>query len=278
MLEPALALAVCAREGPLDVAEQLAFQNVFAQRRTVQGHKRLVLARAVQVDGPGHQLLAGSALARDQHRGARRGDLLQLVDDLLHLRRVAHHALEAEPFVELLLELDVGPHQALGLRGLVDHRAQLADIERLGQVRRGAGLHGGDGRLDRAVAGEDHHLGIRQFLLGFLKDLDAADAVHDQVGQHDVELLLLDQAQSFPAAGGDHALVAHALEALGHGLRVRLVVVDYQNSYGLFHVGSWAGSRSMGRTRPVQPVSPIRTTWRGRCAARRNQAEAGVAV
>ena len=40
------------------------------------GHERLVLARAVLVDGLGDQLLAGAGLALDQHAGVGRGDPL----------------------------------------------------------------------------------------------------------------------------------------------------------------------------------------------------------
>ena len=55
-------------ERPLDVAEQLALQDVLAQGGAVQRHERLVLARAVLVDGLGDQLLAGAGLALDQAR------------------------------------------------------------------------------------------------------------------------------------------------------------------------------------------------------------------
>ncbi len=82
------------------------------------------------------------------------------------------------------------------LRRLVHDRAQLADIERLGQIGRRAGLHGGDGRLDRAVAGEDDHLGVGQFALGLGQDLQPTDAFHDQVGDDDIERLFLDQPQA----------------------------------------------------------------------------------
>ena len=44
VLEPALAVAVGAGERPLDVAEELALQDVLAERGAVQGDERLVLA------------------------------------------------------------------------------------------------------------------------------------------------------------------------------------------------------------------------------------------
>ena len=135
VLEPALPLAVGAGEGPLDVAEQLALQDVLAEGRAVQRDERLVPPRAVVVQGLGHELLARAALARDQDRGRGRRDLAEPGDDRVHLRRVADDPLEAELLVELPLELDVRSRQPLRLRRLVDDGAQLADVERLGQVR-----------------------------------------------------------------------------------------------------------------------------------------------
>ena len=67
VLELADAVGRGVGEGPLDVAEQLALQNVLAQGGAVQGHEGLVLPRAVLVDGLGDQLLAGAGLALDQH-------------------------------------------------------------------------------------------------------------------------------------------------------------------------------------------------------------------
>jgi len=188
------------------------------------------------VQGLGGEFLAGAALAGDEHRGAGRGDLAELGDDGVHGRRVADDALEAEPLVELALELGIGAGQALGLGALLDDGAQLVDIQGLGQVGRGPGLHGTDGRLDGEVlAGEDHDLGLGQLALGLGQDLQAADAVHDQVGQDDVEVLLLDQPQGIAAGGGHDALVADALQALGHGLGVRLVIVNDQDADLRFH-------------------------------------------
>ena len=170
-----------------------------------------------------------------EHRGGGRRDLAELGHDRVHGRRVADDPLEAELLVELLLQLDVGALEPLRLRRLVGHGSQLVDIERLGQVGRGAGLHGGDGRLDRAVAGQDHDLGVGKLALGLGQDLEPADPVHDQVGDDDVEDLLFDQPQALAAAGGDDAVVADPLETLGHGRGVRFVVVDHQDADLLVH-------------------------------------------
>ena len=121
------------------------------------------------------------------------------------------------------------------LRRLVGDRSQLVDIERFGQISRGPGLHGGDGRLDRAMAGEDHDFGVRQLPFGLGQDLEPANPLHDQVGDDDVEVVFFDEPESLAAAGGHDAIVANAFEALGHRRGVRFVVVDHQDADLLVH-------------------------------------------
>ena len=139
-------------ERPADVAEQLALENVLAQRRAVERHERLLLPRAVLVDRLGDQLLAGAGLALDQHGGVGRRDPLQPVDHVVHLRAVADDPLEAELLVEPAIQLGVRPPQVLVARRVLDHRPQLLQIERLEQIVERPLLHRLDGRLDRAVA------------------------------------------------------------------------------------------------------------------------------
>ena len=71
-LEAADLVADGAGERALDVAEQLAFQQSRRQGGAVDLDEGLAGPRAVLVDGPGQQLLAGAALAADQH-GRRAG-------------------------------------------------------------------------------------------------------------------------------------------------------------------------------------------------------------
>ena len=58
---------------------------------------------------------------------------------------------------------------------------------------------------------------------------------HPQVGEHDVELAVLELGRPGLAAGGDGAGVAVALQALGDGLGEVLVVVDHQHPQGFAH-------------------------------------------
>ena len=93
-LELALLLLAGAGERALLVAEQLRFEQRLGQRRAGDRHERLRGAVAGVVDGARDQLLAGAALALDQHRAAQAGDLVRQVQDLVHLRVLADHVVE----------------------------------------------------------------------------------------------------------------------------------------------------------------------------------------
>ena len=62
------------------MAAQLILMNGLSRRR------------AALVQRGGDQLLAGAALAGDEHRGGRVGDLVDDLVDVLHLRRLADDA------------------------------------------------------------------------------------------------------------------------------------------------------------------------------------------
>ena len=89
LLELADPLAVGPGERALLVAEQLALQQALRDGRAVDRQERLVGPLAVLVDGPGDQLLAGAALAEDQHRHVLRGDPADRLVHLLHRRAAA---------------------------------------------------------------------------------------------------------------------------------------------------------------------------------------------
>src|SRR5690606_36096431 len=83
-LETADAPLVRAGERALLVAEQLALEQRLGDRRAVHDDEGRRAARAELVHGARHELLAGAALARDQHVGARAGYALDRAIDGAH--------------------------------------------------------------------------------------------------------------------------------------------------------------------------------------------------
>ena len=75
--------------------EQLALQQRLGHGRAVEGHEGTGAPPAAVVQGAGHQVLAGAALAGDQHRGVRGGGPLDEVAHLAHHRALAQDLAKA---------------------------------------------------------------------------------------------------------------------------------------------------------------------------------------
>src|SRR5260370_6773817 len=73
------------------VPEQLAFEKRFRQRGAIQGHKGLILARAILMNGASGEFLSRATLAVNQDGGFTGGDLLNELVDLAHARTLADH-------------------------------------------------------------------------------------------------------------------------------------------------------------------------------------------
>ena len=162
------------------MAEQFRFDEIFRDGGHVEGDEVLVGARAVLVQGVGDQLLAGAALAVDQHRdaGARQPDG---AEHLLHGRRLADDLraagrilLACLAFGALLLEVILGAaHQGY----------RLVDVERFGQVFEGTALVGVDRAVEIRVGGHDDDGQIGLAAMDLLKQAEAVDAGHADIGE-----------------------------------------------------------------------------------------------
>ena len=118
-LETADARVDGAGERALHVAEQLRFRQPLGNRGGVEGNEPLVGARAVMVNGPRDELLAGARFALDQHGAVHRGDQLERREQLLHRAVAADDVVEPETVAQLHPQLGVLlPQAPLVDRGL----------------------------------------------------------------------------------------------------------------------------------------------------------------
>ena len=120
------------------MAEQLGFEQIVGDRGAVHRDEGLVLAQRLLMQVLRDHLLAGAALAGDQHRRIRACDLVGELDDALH-RRIA-------PDQARLVAGDGGEHGGDQLR-----------IGRQRHVFARAGLDRGDGgtSIGRGAAGDE---------------------------------------------------------------------------------------------------------------------------
>ena len=174
-----------AGERALLVAEQLGLEQRLRNRRAVDRDERAVGARAERVQRPREQLLAGAALAFEQHGRVGRRGAVQRQRHLLQLRILADDLRRAAPLRELLLQEDVLGRQAPLRERALDHQQQMIGIDRLGEEVERAFLHRRDGVLDAAERGhdDDRQLGIE--LLRRAQHAEAVAVGQPQIGQHD---------------------------------------------------------------------------------------------
>ena len=99
------AMADRAGEGAPHVAEQLGLEQLLGDRAAVDGHEQALGAPAVVVDRAGDQLLAGAALAGDQHGAVRcRATLATTSRTRRSARALADDVLEAVLRAQLALQ------------------------------------------------------------------------------------------------------------------------------------------------------------------------------
>src|SRR3990170_8057497 len=178
-------------ERPLLVAEQLALDEGLRDRGAAQRYKRSLPARAVPVDGPGDELLPGPALPDEQDGGVAAGDLLDLLEDLLHAKVAAHNPFDAKTLLQLLSQKPILLAQLDTLKGPPDSEQNLFPLDRLGQVVEGAPLQRLLGRIHRSIRGHQDDQGGRVVPRQPLHQGEAIGPRHPQIGQDHVERLFL---------------------------------------------------------------------------------------
>ncbi len=111
----------------------------------VDRHEGLVLRGLRVVEGARHQLLAGAALAGDEHARGGGAHARDHREDLLHRLRLADEVVEARLAIHLLLEAGQLRAQAALAERPLHGEEQLLDLEGLGDVLVGAEPHRADG-------------------------------------------------------------------------------------------------------------------------------------
>ena len=151
-----------AGERALLVAEQLGLEQVLGDRRAVDRDERPVGARAERVQRAREQLLAGAALAFEQHRRVGRRRAVQRQRHLLqrrHRRRrsaARRGAARAPPSAACSRS-----RSRRCVERALDHQQQMIGIDRLGEEVERAFLHRRDRVLDAAERGHDDHRQLR---------------------------------------------------------------------------------------------------------------------
>src|SRR5213079_1080257 len=140
-LEESLLVGDRAGEGTLAMAEELAAQQRLGELTAVLRYEEPLPARALVVDRPGQQILAGASGSLEENRHRRVGNPLREGQHVPHRRPPPDQALEATTPRVAALQVAILARQALVLAREREHlesphqrHSELAGIPRLGDV------------------------------------------------------------------------------------------------------------------------------------------------
>ena len=233
-----------ARERAPRVAEELRFDQVLGQRRAVDLDPRAVSPVALLVERVREELLAGAALAHDEHIGVgvrHRRDRLQ---HALDTRRAAEDFGVGDLVAEPAFEVGVLADQLPVLERVLEEAQELVRLERLLEdVKRAGTLRGFHRLAYRTVRGDDEHFERRIASLQLSGELQPVAVGQHQIHDGGVRVALDEGAQRLPHASGGAHTVAFALERHAKAVGDRLLVVDDENRVSAFHCNGDLGGR-----------------------------------
>ncbi len=218
-----------AGEGALLVAEQLVLEEVLGDRRAVDRDERPLRPRRELVQGAGEQLLAGAALAEQQHGRVARRRALERQHGVLERGVLAEHARQAETLLVVVLEQHELGEQPPPLDRAVEEEQQVVGVDGLREEVGGAVLHRPHGLLDGAERGHHDDRGLGVGLERRVEHVEAAPRRQLQVGEDDEVALAREPAARLVRVGRLVDAVAARLEGLAQHRAKRLLVLDDQD-------------------------------------------------
>ncbi len=211
------------------VAEQLALEQRAGDRRAVHRHERPVAPLAQRMQRAREQLLAGAALAGEEHggvggggaaqRGQRAPDRLVLADDL------GHAAAAPQLFLE---EQVLGGQAPLG-EGAADDQAEVVGIDRLGEEVERALAHRPHDVGDRAVGGQQDDGHLRVAGLGGPQHAEPVAARQLQIGEDQRRTVALQHLDGVRLVRRLEDAMTGDLEREPQHLPQRIAVFDQQD-------------------------------------------------
>ena len=154
------------------------------------------------MDGPRDQLFSRSAFAQDQHGIGVLAHFLDQPVHALHLGREPDETRESGARAKLLAQDAVLLRDFERAHDAVEFASELGNVKRLCDVVGRAHARRLDGAFDRAVLRQDHDRRLRIQIANSLEQLDAAQFGDAQVGEDDVDRILIENFERFLGGGG----------------------------------------------------------------------------
>ncbi len=123
----------------------------------------------------------------------------------------------------------ISPCQRFDLEGALDRHFEALGRRRLDDEVDGAGAHGVDGGIDRAVRGLHDDRGNARLAVELVEHVHAVDAGHDKVEQHEGDIAALgsfEDLQGLLAEPGGLGIEAEALDGFFEDAALGGIVID----------------------------------------------------
>jgi hypothetical protein len=217
-------------EGSANVSEEFAFDETFGKGRAVHRNERPARTRSREVKGPCHELLAGSALARNQNTGIAVGHGSDQRKDLAHGIAGADHLTEGTGSIDGSTKLTVFLLEHAPFEGASERKQHGVAFERLGDVVERAGLHGFNRRIDAAEGRHQDDRGTGADLTDLANQLDPGTTRHTDVREHHIEIPVAQLLQRRLRIGGSARCVPGVFEQSNQHVAHGEVVIDDQHA------------------------------------------------
>src|SRR5271155_5399564 len=154
LFEEATPVASGVGKRTLLVPEKLRFEESLRDRPAIDRDEGAATAGA-RINGTRYQFLSRAALTRDEHGGAKIGDLRDRVKDVDHRLALTKDGLELAFLLNLLLEGSILSTQGFSLLCFSQREDDLIRLERFAHVVVRAGFHRLDCEIHVAVGAHD---------------------------------------------------------------------------------------------------------------------------
>ena len=214
------------------------------------------------MDRVGDDLLAGTALALDQHVAL---VVLQALDhsaQRARLRRAPHQLWAPATSPELLLELLVAGHEPAPIDGLANRGANpVGIVEGLLEVVERPTAHASHGAFDAGVAGHDDDLDLGPGCLHLIENVEAVRRAEEEIEQDHIESRIVEgRAHLIGARSREHPVTLGPENPLECPKQKRLVVHEEHHSARVMGTHLPLRRRFPGLRAHGDPIGPGSTT------------------
>ena len=214
------------RERPPPVTEELALPDLNGDGRAVHLHERPIGSGALLVDAPREELLSRPRLAPEEDRRRRRGRRVHHLEGAPPRGAFPEDADRRSPGSAKVLDLAL---QGLALDCPLESHLEGVGVGGLHEVVAGTGPEAGDGRADRALAGEDDEGQVGGEGPCLLHELEPVPVAKAQVREHDVRARASEEGDRLRDAARLEHLVSTLVEDRGEGGPDVRLVLDNQD-------------------------------------------------